>query len=168
MQDCSPFEAGAGARNLSASCTEGTNNSEQRVSDSGADNVTQLCGDTTPRGWCSWCACFRFSVGVLLAVSSLKSPLCAPGSVTDAVPQLLQLPVSLAQLQEKPWAPAWCSSTELSPWWGGYGMDWHEGVTFVCCLLGILRFFSTSASVSVTPEWLHSSSKCRDERHVLK
>lgn len=51
---------------------------------------------------------------------------------------------------------------------GDYGTDSHQGVALLRCLLGILGFFSTTASVTVTPEWLRSGSECRDERQILK
>lgn len=55
-----------------------------------------------------------------------------------------------------------CSSRELI--WNGLARRSHFAVLFI----GYSGFFPTTASVTVTPKWLHSSSKCRDERQTLK
>lgn len=58
-----------------------------------------------------------------------------------------------------------CSSRELSLG----NMEWTGTKESLCVVYWIFwGFFPTTASVTVTPKWLHSSSKCRDERQTLK
>lgn len=77
---------------------------------------------------------------------------------TDDVPRLLLLPGSA------PWgaahiarAPACCSSTELSP--GGLWNRFSRRSHFAALFIGYSGFYSTTASVTVTPEWLRSGSE---------
>lgn len=58
-----------------------------------------------------------------------------------------------------------CSSRERSLG----NMEWTGTKESLCVVHWIFwGFFPTTASVTVTPKWLHSSSKCRDERQTLK
>lgn len=139
------------------------------MSDSGADSVTQLCTQSVwrhhPLSLVLVVSPFLGSVWVFYWLSAASSPPCVllGQSVMLCHSSCSSLRAWLSS-SRSPWAPTWCSSTELSPG-GEYGMEWHERVTLLRCLLDILGFFSTTASVTVTPEWLHSS---RDERQILK
>lgn len=127
------------------------------------------CGDTIPRGLGSWCACFGLSVGVLLAVSSHQSPCVLLGKA------LMMCQGSCCSLR------AWLSSVGsrshrpgLQPAAAARSSARGERGTdstkeWLCCLVYWMFWcFSTTAPVTVTPEWLRSSSECRDERRISK
>lgn len=129
------------------------------------------CGDTIPRGLCSWCACFWAQRGCFIGCQQPAVPLRAPMAPMMChgcccCCSLRAWLSSLGSRSHRPGLQPAAAARSLAR--GDYGTDSHEGVTLLRCLLGILVFFSTTASVTVTPEWLRSGSECRDERRILK
>lgn len=127
------------------------------------------CGDTIPRGLGSWCACFGLSVGVLLAVSSHQSPCVLLGkSLMMCQGSCCSLRAWLSSVGSRSHHPGLQpAAAARSSARGERGTDSTK--EWLCCLVYWMFWcFSTTAPVTVTPEWLRSSSECRDERQISK